>query len=91
MRSRSDREIEIRTGQIELVEKDRGHVFVVVLPGVNQPVFVTIGEGPGDGRRFHELRPGADDGEDLQRQSSRPSIQEACHSTAFITVQSWKL
>jgi hypothetical protein len=51
--------------QPELVEEDLGEVLVIVLAGVHQQVAGTLGDGRGDRCSLHELRPVADDGDDL--------------------------
>ena len=61
--ARADIEIHIRRGDRQLLEKDSRHAGIVVLTGMHQHLTVSLAQHPTDGRRFDELRPGADDGE----------------------------
>ena len=52
-------------GEAELGEEDPRERVVVVLAGVHEDLLVALAQRPGHGGRLDELRPVADDGEDL--------------------------
>ena len=54
-----------RIGERELLEEDGGELVVPVLPRVDDDlVEARLAQGDREGRRLHELRPVADDGQD---------------------------
>ena len=59
-----------RLGEPELVEEDGGQLVVPVLPGVDDDLVEPgVAQGDGERRRLDELRPVADDGQDLHARS----------------------
>src|SRR5581483_10772011 len=62
MRARADSEKDVGRGEAELADQDVGHLGVVVLAGMDdERVDVRRSDRGHDGRRLHEVRPGADD------------------------------
>src|SRR5271169_4491416 len=58
MAARSGSQVHVGPGQAELDEEDLGHPFVVVLPGVHDPLVVTERRQGADHRgSLHEVRP----------------------------------
>src|SRR5260370_1302012 len=58
MATRADPQVHVGPGQAELDEENLGHPFVVVLPGVHDPLIVTERRQGADHRRgLHEVRP----------------------------------
>ena len=62
-------QVVFRVGNVQLFEEDLGHVFIVMLAGMNQnfsnPVGKLVANDTGNGRSLDELGPRADDGDDL--------------------------
>ena len=74
MRSGSDAEEDVRLRQAQLVDEDRGHLFVVMLAGVDEQqlqALISLGERAESGLGLHEVRPGTDD-ETHPRHQPRP-------------------
>ena len=90
----ADAEVAIGRRQLELPEEPAGHRLVVVLAGIDQHLAqASVAPQRLHHRRdLHEVGSRANDMHEgllaAHRQSSRPSTQDACQSTAFITVQS---
>jgi len=55
----------------EVAEEDLREEVVIVLPGVDEDLFVHFPEFPGDGSALDELGPGPDDREDLHAERPR--------------------
>jgi hypothetical protein len=60
MGSGADPEVRLRRRNPELSEEKTGHLVVVVLPRVQQKLFVVPAKDPRNGRCLDELWPGAD-------------------------------
>ena len=64
-------QVVFRVGDIQLVEEHLGHVFIVVLAGMNQDFNDPVGEfvayAPGNGCRLDELGPRTNNGNDLDQ------------------------
>src|SRR5438094_3732486 len=58
--------------QIEPIEKDTGHLVVVMLPGVDQDHLMALSEHATDRCGLDELRPRPDDRHDSQRRPRWP-------------------
>ena len=66
VRAGADAEVDVRCGDLQVGEEDVRHQGVVVLAGVDDDVVVARRlQGCGDRCQLHELRPGANDAEDL--------------------------
>ena len=63
-RARADAEVVARLREARRVDVRLGHRLVVVLAGVDEDLLGQVGQRRGDGRGLHDLRPGADDGQD---------------------------
>ena len=62
----ADFEVDVGPRHAELIEEDARHVFVVVLTGVHEEVRdPPLEDLLHDGRHLHEVRPSADDAQDL--------------------------
>src|SRR4029450_10164871 len=66
-----DAQIDVGRWDLEPVEKDAGHLVVVMLPGVHQDFLVALSELAAQRRRLDELRPRAHDRDDLHRRRFR--------------------
>jgi hypothetical protein len=67
MRSRSDAEIEIRLGQLEIPKEDLGHRLIIVLSRVHDQMPDAAGmllKCLMQRGNLHEIRPGPDDAND---------------------------
>src|SRR5207237_10147583 len=65
VRARSDAQVVVGRGNPELLEKGGGHAVVVVLAGMHDHVLdAPLHQLAVDGRKLHEVRAGAHDGED---------------------------
>jgi hypothetical protein len=64
VRSGPDAEMEIRSGDLELVEERARHLVVVVLAGVDEHLAQTAAQGARERCGLHELRAGAHHAED---------------------------
>jgi len=59
-----DVQLDVRSGEAELLEEDARKRVVVVLAGVDEDLLVAGAQRSGDRGGLHELRPVADDGQD---------------------------
>ena len=66
VRPGADAQFVVRPRDVQFVEEQVGHLAVVVLAGVDEDLLVLTGQGLADRRGLDELRPRADDGDDLQ-------------------------
>ena len=70
----------------ELVEEHRRELLVVVLPGVDQELFVAFAQRPGHGGGLDELRPVADHRRDAHQRSSDAILSRTSAATSLVRV-----
>jgi hypothetical protein len=63
VRAGADPEVEVGSGDRELLEEGVGHFAVVVLSGVDEDLAESAPQDAREGGGLHELRPGAHHGE----------------------------
>ena len=71
VRAAAERQLDLGRRHVELAHEDRRELVVVVLAGVDEQLVVGGAQRPRDGRGLDELRPVADDRDDLHRGDPR--------------------
>ena len=70
VRAAAELQLDVRARHRELAHEDRRQLVVVVLARVDEQLLVRLAQDPGHGGRLDELRPVADDREDLHPTTS---------------------